>query len=140
MDDGIPRNKYGFPIKKPTKIAHHAQGGPVGEKSLYQQDKERLDRKNAGVKDVEGPSIADSIDTALKNYKDKVVNAVTPQLIKNYRDSADKDMDRDNATRNVDNTDTTADVTTKRKGGRIKSKPRGVGLAARGHGKAMGRK
>ena len=112
----------------------------MGEKSLYQQDKEKLDRKNAGLKDVEGPSIADSIGTVLKNYKDKAVNAVTPQIIENYRDSADKDLDRDKATRNVDSTDTTEDVTTKRKGGRIKSKPRGVGLAQRGHGKAMGRK
>ena len=142
--DDIPRNKYGFPIRKPTKIAHSrfSEGGKVANKDV-EAGLAALRRKEAGIKDVEGPSIMDSVGSVLTNYKNKILGSKptadkgsTVDQIKSYNQrQADAIKDVDAPASAVADTDTNEQA--KRKGGRIKSKPRGVGKALRGHGKAM---
>lgn len=108
---------------------------------------DRIRRKEAGIRDIEGPSILDSVGSVLKGYKDKITGTKasdipadagsTVDTIRAYNKAQqDAIKDNDNAASSVQ-ADTDTNEQAKRKGGRIKSKPRGVGIAQRGHGKAM---
>jgi hypothetical protein len=136
--DDVPRNKYGYPIKKPTKIAHYSEGGNVGKKSLLEETSAALAREKAGIKDVPEPSFLDSVvDTIKKPFQGK------PKVSGDPGSTVDKINTANKKTKAyIDSIGDVSDMNeqAKRKGGQIKSKPRGVGLAARGHGKAMGRK
>lgn len=94
--------------------------------ALLEKTKARVARKQAGIEDREEPTYLGSVKDVLKGYKDKAVAAVTPGSVKVIKDATQRQQDA------LDAADDT-NVPGKKKGGKIK--PRGVGVAARGHGK-----
>ena len=135
--DDIPRNKYGFPVKRKTLVAKFGGGGSVSGSDTKKEIADinaSIDRKRAGIKDQ--PSKLDmAIDSVVDTIKRPFQSA--PKVQGDPGSTVDQISSYNKRQADAINAADTTNEQTKRKGGQIKSKPRGVGLAQRGHGKAM---
>lgn len=127
-------DKFGFPSKKKTMIAHGRRGFYEG--SLLEATKKSLAAKElqeakdrAGIKPPPENSYWDSV-------KDVVKRKFTPNIAETMQAHEARTK---RAIDEAGGTDIQEPVEGKKRGGVIKSKPRGVGIAKRGHGK-VGRK
>lgn len=120
-------DKFGFPSKKKTMIARRfADGG-----DLLAATKASLARKQAGIKDEPFHPLKEAWESVKKSTRD----LVTPNVVK----TMDSYNERQKRVLDTAGDDVQAPVEGKKRGGIVKSKPRGVGAALRGHGK-VGRK
>ena len=128
----MARNKYGFPVPAPkTMTAHSKKRKFASGGDLVAESEARVARKQAGIEDPKPNSYLDSVKDTLQNYKNAAIKAVTPKAVEQLQTRAQKMQDTIDA-----NDNTNAPVQEKRKGGKVKHTPRGVGVALRGHGKA----
>lgn len=111
------KDAFGRPKKK-TRLARYADGGQVGDDDPMAAYRAQLAAQQAAearraipAKEFAGITPAPEI-----SYKKEVKNQIVKKLPKALRDYA-------------------GDPDTYRKGGKVKAKARGVGCAARGHGK-----
>lgn len=92
-----------------------------GGQALLDKTKASLARKQAGIEDREEPTYLGSVKSVLQGYKDKAVDALTPNTVKVVRQKQQEMQDA-------------ADAPGNKKGGQVKrkAKSRGNGVASKG--------